>query len=163
MIGVGRSLILRENFKNKTSHAACICSQATCSKKILFSKTFRQIKHDCYRKRSERFNNDFKAGYFRRRTLRRPAKPVDINIYYVSQKFKYIKQAFEFWGTVWQRVNDQNTVVLRNYSEQNPSIAPSLRNFGTTLKMLKYSVHIEFQKRECVYTECNYKVKWNKY
>lgn len=79
MIGVGRSLILRENIKNKTSHAACICSQATCSKKILFSKTFRKIKHDCYRKRSERFNNDFKAGYFGRRTLRR-AKPVDINI-----------------------------------------------------------------------------------
>lgn len=73
---------------------------------------------------------------------------------------KYIKQAFEFWGTVWQRVNDQNTVVLRNYSEQNSSIAPSLRNFGTTLKILKYSVHIKFQKRESVCTQ-NVTIKSN--
>lgn len=162
MIGVGRSLILRENFKNKTSHAACICSQATCSKKILFSKTFRKIKHDCYRIRSERFNNDFKAGYFNSTSHFAPRKTRWYKYLIIVFLKKYIKQAFEFWGTVWQRVNDQNTVVLRNYSKQNSSIAPSLRNFGTTLKILKYSVHIKFQKRECVYTECNYKVKWNK-
>lgn len=49
---------------------------------------------------------------------------------------EYIKNAFEWWGTVWQRIKDENTVVWRNYSEQNLSITLRLRNFETTIFFL---------------------------
>lgn len=86
MLGVGRSLVFRENFKNNTRNA-----QDTCLGKYYFPRQYLEVEPDYYCEHCKGFENDVKAVYFRHCTLHRLAKPADVN-YSVTQK--YIKHAF---------------------------------------------------------------------
>lgn len=81
MLGVGRSLVFRENFKNNTINA-----QDTCLGKYYFPRQFLEVEPDYYCEHCKGFENDVKAVYFRHCTLPRLAKPADVN-YSVTQKF----------------------------------------------------------------------------
>lgn len=77
MLGVGRSLVFRENFRNNTRNA-----QDTCLGKYYFPRQFLEVEPDYYCEHCKGFEND----YFRHCTLPRLAKPADVN-YSVTQKF----------------------------------------------------------------------------
>lgn len=81
MLGVGRSLVFRENFKNNTRNA-----QDTCLGKYYFPRQFLEVEPDYYCEHCKGFENDVKAVYFRHCTLPRLAIPADVN-YSVTQKF----------------------------------------------------------------------------
>lgn len=88
--------------------------------KILFSNIFSEKERECSRKRCDGFNNDGWLFFY----VTHCAAWQNLLIWIILFPPKIIiEHAIGVWGTVWQRVFDQNTVVWRNYSEQNLKIA----------------------------------------
>lgn len=77
--------------------------------KRVSTRSFSERERECYRERC----NDVQVAIF---DIARCTRQTKITGTLFLKE--YFKHAFEFWGTVCQMTNDQNTVVLRNNNKQ---------------------------------------------